>query len=209
MFYSLFKIFVSLIFKLFYPLKVTGLDNLPQEGAMILVANHSNYFDPLYLGVVIPRKINWMVLRPFYDLWWLKWLFKATSCFPVNIDKPNIGTIKRALMILKQGKVLGIFPEGGRSKDGELKEGKLGVALLALISGAPVLPAAIEGAFEAYPPGAILPKPRIINVNFGKILTFDRIDKGRIDGKTLRMITKQIMKSIERLIGDLKRGGRG
>lgn len=180
-------------------MKVKGLENLPHEGAVILVANHCSYFDPLYLGLAIPRKINWMVLRPYYDLWWLRWFFKATSCFPVNIDRPNIEAIKGALLILKQGKILGIFPEGGRSKDGRLKAGELGTALLALKSGAPILPAAIEGAFEAYPPGAILPKPHPINVSFGHSFTFDRLDKEHINKEILRIATEQIMKSIERL----------
>ena len=182
-----------------------GLENLPQEGGVILVANHSSYFDPLSLGLSIPRKINWMVLRPYYDLWWLRWFFKATSCFPVNIDKPNVEAIKHALLILKQGKVLGIFPEGGRSKDGKLKKGESGVALLALKSGVPILPAAIEGAFEAYPPSAILPKCHSINVSFGQLLTFDRFDKGHIDEKTIRIATEQIMKSIEKLIEKMRK----
>ncbi len=205
MLYSFLKIFIGLVFKLFYPLKVEGLENLPYKGAVILVANHSSYFDPLYLGLAIPRRINWMVLRPYYNLWWLKWFFKATSCFPVNIDKPNIETIKHALVILKQGEVLGIFPEGGRSEDGKLKKAERGVALLALKSGTSILPAAIEGAFEAYPPGAILPKPHSINVSFGHLLTFDRLDKGCIDEKTLRITTEQIMKSIERLMTGQKK----
>lgn len=202
--YRILKILIGLVFKLFYPLKVKGLENLPQEGAVILVANHSSYFDPLYLGLAIPRRINWMVLRPYYDLWWLRWFFKATACFPVNIGKTNVEAIKHALLILKQGEVLGIFPEGGRSKDGRLKKGELGVALFALKSGASVLPVAIEGAFEAYPPGAILPKPHPINVSFGHLLSFDRLNKGRIDEKTLRITTEHIMKSIERLIEEIK-----
>lgn len=200
MLYSLFKIFISLIFKLFYPLKVKGLENMPQEGAVILVANHSSYFDPLYLVLAIPRKVNWMVSRSYYDLWWLRWFFKATACFPVNVDRPNIEAIKSALLILKRGKILGIFPEGDRSKDGRLKAGEPGVALLALKSGASILPAAIEGAFKAYPPGAKLPKPHPINVSFGYSFTFDRLDKKHINKETLRIATEQIMKSIERLM---------
>jgi 1-acyl-sn-glycerol-3-phosphate acyltransferase len=200
MIYTILKIIVGLVFKLFYPIKAEGLENIPHNNALILVANHCSYFDPLFLGLVIPRRIHWMVLRPYYNLWWLRWLFKVTECFPVNIDKPNIEAIKYAIKILNEGKVLGIFPEGARSKDGRLKEGKKGVAFIALKTGAPILPVAIDGAFEAYPVGKILPKPHSINVKIGHIFNLDEFTKNHIDKQNLQAATEKIMNSIKRLM---------
>ena len=199
-FYHFTKIVIGLAFKILYPLKVKGSENFPKKGAVILVANHCSYFDPLYLAVAIPRKINWMVLRPYYDLWWLRWLFKSVNSVPVNIKGPNIEAIKHGLRILKQGKVLGIFPEGNRSKNGRLKEGESGVALLALKSGAPIFPVAIRGAFEVFPPHATLPHAfRRVKVQLGSLLHL-AINKEPINKETLRIITEQIMKSIEKLM---------
>ncbi len=198
MLHRILKILISLILKPFYSLRVKGLENLPKKGAVILVANHCSYLDPLCLGLAVPRKINWMVLKPYYDLWWLRWFFKASLCFPVNIDKPNIEAVRHALWVLKQGRMLGVFPEGSRSEDGRLKKGEFGAALLALKSAAPILPVAIEGAFEAYPPGAILPKPHPVNVSFGKCFTINSFD--HISKENLRIATKQIMENIKRLI---------
>ena len=200
--YHFAKIVTGLIFKTLYPLKVKGSENFPKKGAMILVANHTSYFDPLYLAVAIPRQINWMRLKPYYDLWWLRWFFKSINNFPVNIKGPNISAIKYSLRILKQGKVLGIFPEGSRSKNGRLREGEPGVALLALKSGAPILPVAIRGAFEVFPPHARLPRAfRRVKVQLGSPLHLARVNKEPINKETLQLATAQIMKSIEKLLG--------
>ena len=206
LFYGFCKIIIGSIFKLLYPLEIKGLENLPREGGIILAPNHSSYFDPIYFGLAVPRNIRWIAKKSFFDVWWLGWFFKITGCLPVNPEKSNIEAIKGALLILKQGETLGIFPEGSRSRDGKLMNGELGVALLALRSGAPILPAAIDGAFEAYPPDAKFPRPRQIKLRFGQPLIFDTAKKGRIDKKTLEAVTGKVMKSIEKLIDEFEEG---
>ena len=189
------------MFRILFPVKVKGSEHFPKKGAVILVANHCSYFDPLYLALAIPRKTNWMVLRPYYDLWWLRWFFKSINSIPVNIKGPNIEAIKYSLRILKQGKVLGIFPEGSRSKNGRSKEGEPGAALLALKSGAPIFPVAIQGAFEVFPPHARLPHAfRRVKVRLGSPLHLARINKEPINKEALQIATAQIMKSIEKLM---------
>ncbi|MBT9131193.1 MAG: hypothetical protein DDT31_00591 [Syntrophomonadaceae bacterium] len=89
--------------------------------------------------------------------------------------------------------MLGIFPEGTRSRDGKLRNGELGAALLALRSDSPILPAAIDGAFEAYPPDAKFPRPRRIKLRFGQPLIFDAVKKGKIDKKALEAATEKII----------------
>lgn len=206
LFYGFYKIIIGSIFKLFYPLEIKGLENLPREGGIILAPNHSSYFDPLHFGLAVPRNINWIAKESFFNAWWVGWFFKTTGCLPVNPEKPNIEAIKRALLVLEQGGMLGIFPEGTRSRNGKLMNGELGVALLALRSGAPILPAAIDGAFEAYPPDAKFPRPRRIKLRFGQPLIFDAVKKGRIDKKTLEAVTEKVMKNIEELIDEFEEG---
>ncbi len=200
MLYNFPKLPFALLFKLLYRLKVEGLENLPREGALILVANHSSYFDPLVLGVAITRRINWMVMKAYYDLWLLRWFFKLSYAFRVDVDRPDISAIKHAFRVLKAGGIVGIFPEGSRSFDGRLKEGKTGAALLSLKSGTPILPVAIKGAFEAYPPKAIWPRVHPITIRIGRLLTFEGIDRRSIDEEGLSMATEKIMSAIRGLM---------
>ena len=190
----------TLLFKLLYRLKVEGLENFPREGALILVANHSSYFDPLVLGVAIPRRINWMVMKAYYDLWWLGWFFKLSYAFRVDVDRPDISAIKHAFRVLEGGGIVGIFPEGTRSLDGRLGKGKTGAALLSLKSETPILPVAIKGAFEAYPPKAIWPKLHPITIRIGRLLTFEGIDRRSIDEEGLSTATEKIMSAIRGLM---------
>jgi len=202
--YQSLKIVISLLFKIFYRLKVEGLENLPQEGRFILASNHSSYFDPLAIGVAaLPRRINFMVLRVYYDPWPARWFFKAASSFPVDESKPDVGAFRHALKVLRRGGILGIFPEGGRSKDGRLKEGKLGAALLASKAGVPILPAAVIGAFEAFPPGALFPKLGSIRVRFGPPITLGNYSDKRVDGERLKLVTKRMMSAIGKLMEEV------
>ena len=205
--YTLGKIILSLIFKVLFPLKVKGLKNFPEKGPVILVANHCSYFDPLYLAIAVSRKVNWIILRPYYELRWLKWVFKSINSFPVNIKGPNISAIKYALDILGEDEVLGIFPEGGRSKDGKLQKGKLGAALIALKSRAPILPVAIQGAFNVFPPQAILPRPyrwAKVQIGFPLYLDLAKTNNGFLNKETLQKATEQIMGSLKKLIEECK-----
>lgn len=153
-----------------FQVKAKGFENLPPNGKAIIAANHSSYLDPIVISVVIPRRIKWIIQKPVYHLWWLKWVFVLTKMIPEN------GAIEKSLYSLKNGEMLGVFPEGGRSRDGGLRAGHEGVAILALKTAAPVIPCAIHGAFEAYSPTAIFPKPYPVKILIGRPIKFDAIE---------------------------------
>lgn len=116
-------------------------DPVPPEGPAILVANHRSGVDPLFVALLTKRRVYFLMAREYYELPGLKWIFKGLRCIPVNRDGTDLGATKAALKLLHEGKVLGIFPQGGiREPDDQLDEGKSGVALLALKTGAPVVP---------------------------------------------------------------------
>ncbi len=104
-------------------------------------------------------------LRPL-----VHWMAVRTGAIPVENDPRDLGSLRRALLALKQGAVLGIFPEGGRSDDGSLKTGKPGAALLALRAGVPLIPAGLVGTFAAYSRHHRFPRPKPILVRFGEPL---------------------------------------
>jgi len=143
---------------------VEGLENIPARSNFIAVSNHASYLDPFILGVAIPQKIRWIVMREVYyiRLSFVQWFIKKMGALP----KGNAS--QQAMRILNEGHNIGIFPEGMRTRDGALNEFKRGAALLAVKSGRPILPCAIIGAFQAYPRGARFPRPYPLKVKIGK-----------------------------------------
>ena len=122
-------------------------DPLPREGPVIAVANHQSGVDPFFVAILTRRPVHFLMAREYYEIPWLKWLFKGIRCIPVNRDGNDLGATKAALNLLRSGKVVGIFPQGGiREADDDLCEGKSGVALLALKTAASVVPFYIADA---------------------------------------------------------------
>jgi 1-acyl-sn-glycerol-3-phosphate acyltransferase len=120
---------------------------LPATGPAILVANHPSHADPAFLMACCPRQLRFLHARENYDVFLLRRLFRRIGCVPVSRGGPDFGAVRLALAYLREGAVLGIFPEGDLSPPGRepLGPGKAGAALLALRSRAPVYPAWITG----------------------------------------------------------------
>lgn len=185
------RFFSKCIFKLFYSFKIYGGENIPKKGPYLICANHCSFFDPVVICDAIPQRVYWLVLKDLYKIWPLSILLRTVKCIPVN------GAIKEALDALEQNKIIGIFPEGRRTYTGQLmRKGKKGVAILAMRSGVPVLPAWINGTFEAYPRRAKLPKIHPIRIYFGKSIKFDIHKEEIIDEEVVRAQTQQILDSI-------------
>ena len=120
---------------------------LPIAGPCIVVANHQGGADPLIVSAATRRWIRFLMAREYYDLFYLRWAFRRLQCIPVNRDGNDLSSFRAALKVLQSGKALGIFPQGEINLEDEAIEGgKAGVALLALKSGAPVVPLYLDGA---------------------------------------------------------------
>ncbi|HEU5180478.1 MAG TPA: lysophospholipid acyltransferase family protein [Candidatus Polarisedimenticolia bacterium] len=198
MFYSFVKLFFALLVKIYLRLKVRGRGNVPATGAAIVVANHASFLDPIVLGSACPRKIHFIVLREMYDWWRLRWFYWGMETIPVRREE-EARAIKLALGCLKRGQVVGIFPEGGRSSDGILKDAKQGAALMAALSGAPVVPACIRGAFESLPIGGKFPSPAPVSVRFGEPLRFVATERGRRDRAAIETFSRELVAAIAAL----------
>lgn len=163
MWYWAFRVIFVGIFKLFFQLKIEGLENIPQKTNFIIVANHSSFLDPLAVMAAVPKKIHCISLRYLYKIFWLRWFLSRVEAVP-----SGGASSEKALHLLAENKIVGLFPEGGVSRDGKLKEFKRGMALLAIKTGRPIVPCAIIGAYDALPLGTRFPKFRPIKVKIGK-----------------------------------------
>ena len=206
MFYTFVKLFFAPLVRIYLRLKVRGRDLVPPTGACIVVANHASFLDPIVLGSACPRKIHFIVLHSMYDWWRLRWFYWGMQTIPVRAEEGDPRAIRAALARLKRGQVVGLFPEGARSGDGIMREGKMGVALLAALSGAPVVPCFIHGAFQSLPPGMKFPRPAKVHVSFGESVTFQRGKGAKRDRVDLERFSSQLLAEIVRL-GEEAGGG--
>jgi len=153
LFYIIAKFIFLIIFKLFFRLKVTGQENIPQNGPFIIVANHSSLLDPIILGISIKPKIIFVAAAYLFEIGWLGYLLRKANSIPVQREN-DIKAIKQSLKILRQGGVLGIFPEGGIDRQKNNLPIRAGAAYLATKAGAPIVPVKIKGADKVLPRGA-------------------------------------------------------
>jgi len=151
--YIIAKIKFLIIFKLFFRLKVTGQQNIPQDGPFIIVANHSSLLDPVILGVSVRPKVIFVAAAYLFEIRWLGYLLRKANSIPVQREN-DIKAIKQSLKILQRGGVLGIFPEGGVDRQKDDLPIKAGAAYLATKVGVPIVPIKIKGADKVLPRGA-------------------------------------------------------
>ena len=173
-----------------------GREHIPAQGAVLIASNHVAYFDPPLIGSSSPREFYYMAKKELFENSLLGWLIDKYNAIPISRGGFDREGIRKATEVLKQGNALLVFPEGTRSKDGDLIEPKLGVAKLALETGAPIVPACID-----YPGGWIKAffQRRKIKVRFGspiKAEEFSQIPKNK---EGYSKLTSQIMQRIKEL----------
>ncbi len=196
-FFFVLKAIGVVLLKVFFPIEVENRGQIPLRGPLIVAANHFSYMDPIVLQVIFPRRISFMMTEIYYEGRW-KWFFKILRCICVREKGSNRAALKEGIEVLKKNSVLGIFPEGGVSREGRLQEGNPGVGFLVVKSSAPVIPAFITGTYEALPKGARIPKISPIKVTFGRPLVFDT-SENKENKRGIVEITRSIMEHIEKL----------
>jgi 1-acyl-sn-glycerol-3-phosphate acyltransferase len=202
--YGLAKTLLTPALRRCFPVRVDGLHLLPRRGPAIIAANHLSVMDSIFLEMVSPRPITFVAKAEYFDRWPTNWIFSATGQIPLR--RGNGFAARRALdaaeAALADGHVVGIFPEGTRSRDGMLHRGNKGPARLALASGAPIVPVGLVGTDAVHAPGDTLPHPfRPVSVRFGQPRTVVADDGSRGSGAALRTATEDLMLCIASLSG--------
>jgi 1-acyl-sn-glycerol-3-phosphate acyltransferase len=144
--YTFVRILVSLPTLLIYRVRAIGVENVPRSGALILAPNHFSQMDHFFIGLYLRRKVRFMAKSQMFGSPVLTYIYKHGGVFPVRRGHRDEESIKTALTILGQGEMLLVYAEGGRSRSGRLGEVKPGIGRIALESGAPVVPVAIQGS---------------------------------------------------------------
>ena len=188
---------------------VEGLENIPESGPAILASNHLSFSDSIFLPVAVPRKITFMAKSEYFEGTGIRG--KVTAAFvrgagQVPVDRTggnaSMAAITTGVRLLKEGHMLGIYPEGTRSSDGRLYRGKTGVARIALESRVPVIPVAMINTEMVQPIGRSRPNFGVeVGIRIGAPLDFSRYYGMEDDRFVLRSLTDEIMYRIMDLSG--------
>ena len=201
-----------LMFLLLRP-HITGRENVPLEGPVVLASNHLSFIDSIVIPLAAPRRVAYLAKAEYFTTkgfngWVTKTLFTALGAYPIERETQRAAqaALDTALGLLKDGLAFGVYPEGTRTKDGRLARGKTGVAWLALTADCPVVPVGLRGTDRVQPVGAKWPRPHRISIAFGEPLTFpeQRGQAGRNQAR--RVVTDRIMEAIADLSGQEKAG---
>ncbi|MEU6102905.1 lysophospholipid acyltransferase family protein [Streptomyces flaveolus] len=204
MFYYVLKyVLLGPLLRLVFRPRIEGLDHVPDSGAAIVAGNHLSFSDHFLMPAVLRRRITFLAKAEYFTGPGLKgrltaFFFRSAGQIPVDRSGKEAGqaAIREGLGVLGRGELLGIYPEGTRSHDGRLYKGKVGVAVMALRAGVPVVPCAMIGTFEAQPPGRKIPKVHPVVIRFGEPLDFSRYAGMEGEKAVLRAVTDEIMYAI-------------
>ena len=187
---------------------ITGVENVPREGAAIIVCNHLSFVDSIFLPLAIPRKMTFLAKSDYFTGKGIrgaivKWFMTSAGQLPIDRSggKASEASLNTGLGVLAEGRVLGIYPEGTRSPDGRCYRGRTGVARMVLEAHVPVIPVAVVGTDEVMPLGAKLPKVKKVSVVIGEPMDFSRFEGLENDRFVLRSITDEIVYRINELSG--------
>ncbi|PIC81244.1 1-acyl-sn-glycerol-3-phosphate acyltransferase [Sporosarcina sp. P18a] len=149
--YPLGKFLISTVCFPLYRIKVIGKENFPKEGGVLLCTNHIDNLDPPIVGITSPRTVHFMAKEELFDMPILKTVLPKVQAYPVKRGMSDREAFRKTIKLLREDKVVGLFPEGTRSKTGEIGKGLAGAGFFALKGGdAKVVPCAIIGPYKAF-----------------------------------------------------------
>ena len=197
-------------------LRIEGdIDAIPRHGPVMLVANHASNADPVVVGAFLTprlgRRIHWLGKRELFDWPLVGWAARRGGVHPVDRSTADLDAFRLARRILDEGHVLMIFPEGTRSPDGVLREPKDGAAMLALRTGAPVVPIGVADSDRLWPRGRLLPYPgRRVTMRIGQPFRLADDVAGQPAGRAAKTAaTTALMRRIAALLPARQRGPYG
>jgi len=193
-FYNILKFIAKGLFNLIYKIDVKGLENVPKDEGALICPNHYTWADPVLVAIVTPRPIRFMAKYETFKNPFLRFLLNKLGAFPVRRGEPDLNAIKTSLKLLKDGHLLGLFPQGTRVKGEDLGSAHSGVALLAIKSNKKVIPVFIGGSYVPFTK---------MKVFFGEPIDFSAFAKDKLTGEDYLRLSQIVIEKIK----ELKEGG--
>lgn len=186
--------------------RVYGAEHVPVEGGVILASNHSSFLDPPLVGSGLKRDINYLARESLFRFPGIGALLRSWNAVPVDRDGGGAKGLKIILSRLLDGNGIILFPEGTRTKDGNLQPARSGIGLTVIKSTAPVVPVRVFGTFEAYGRHIKIPRPKRVIVKYGRPMNFEalRAEAKTCDKTRLKEIYQQVADEIMAAIGKLE-----
>lgn len=211
-FYVVMKALTTRLTLLIWRPKVQGRENIPARGPVILASNHSSFVDSLIIPMVAPRRVAFIAKAEYFETkgikgWLSKAFFTGIGAIPVrrNDHRAAMDSLDQSLAVINSGGAFVIYPEGTRSLDGRLYRGRVGIGWLALKSGAPIVPVAVQGTRQVLPVGAKIPKIVPVSVTFGEPIYPQKLDLPgepvAENARARRAVTDAIIVEIQKLSG--------
>jgi 1-acyl-sn-glycerol-3-phosphate acyltransferase len=192
---AVWRAFFAVVFHTFWPLRVEGDEYVPRKGAAIIVSNHLSMIDPFVVGYGARRLVSFMGKQEVFRIPILRIILRKLGAFPVDRSRPDPASLRIALTVLKNGQLLGMFPEGTRGNSGEMLELRAGAARLAARTRTPIVPASVFNTNRALPRGKFI-RPARIGLRFGPPFEltelYGRNDKGEEMEQALELIRERI-----------------
>jgi 1-acyl-sn-glycerol-3-phosphate acyltransferase len=165
--------FFRTMLTLTHGLRVYNVQRYPRDGGVLVCANHQSNLDPLILGSVFPRPVNYLAKKQLFEFGPLGWFLRWNDAIPIDRESSGIGGMKETLKRLKKREAVLMFPEGTRSKDGSLLPMKRGFLTIAKRTKVPVLPVGFDGAFQSWPKDSLFPGLGDVRVVIGQPVPFE------------------------------------
>jgi 1-acyl-sn-glycerol-3-phosphate acyltransferase len=206
MVYTATRWLIRFLFWIFTELEVDGLEHVPEEGPVLLVSNHVNLMDPIVPIGLLKRRVSFMAKEEIFDWPIMGPWFKGLDLVPVARGSiTSRHAIRRAEELLARGWIVGVYPEGTRSRRPGMVPAHDGAAFLAMRTGVPILPVAITGTHMVLQEGKFFPRRNPVSVRFGETFQIERVS-GKVDRKAVEELTECIMRRIAALLPPEYRG---
>jgi 1-acyl-sn-glycerol-3-phosphate acyltransferase len=167
--YSIGRIFARPWADTWFDLKAYGVEHVPRRGGVLIVSNHQSYLDPPLIAVKLKRPLSFLAKSELFENPFFGAFIRSLNAFPVRQGEGDVGAVKETIRRLQEGHALNVYPEGTRTPDGEIKKMQPGIGLIVRRAGVPVVPAVIDGSFQAWPPkrGVKIFRPHPISIVYG------------------------------------------
>jgi 1-acyl-sn-glycerol-3-phosphate acyltransferase len=170
--------FIRIVCRLLFRVRFIDAENVPATGACIITPNHVTYADPIWITIPIPRQLHYMTWDKVFEIPGLGFIARLFGAFPVKLEGTDTAAQREAVELLRRGKPLVIFPEGGRTRTGRVMPFKMGAFRLALTHGVPIVPVAIEGAWGIWPASRLLPRPGKLTIKYFPAIPVEAVPEG-------------------------------